>query len=133
MTSLELPADQTLRLYAQDQVLFASDRRWLHPLFDLEAFFAESGTSPQGTRLVDRVTGRAAAFLMARLGLPSLQTGLLSRLAIPVLERHGIAWEAQQVVDRITCATEQELQFIEDPEQAYALLQVRRQRALTRP
>ena len=67
---LDLPEPLTLRLYAGAEVLFSSDRHWLHPLFELEAFFAQGGPDPAGTRLVDRITGRAAAFLVARLGIP---------------------------------------------------------------
>jgi zinc transport system ATP-binding protein len=123
----------TLKLLRGETVLFTSERHWLHPLFDLEAFLGEGGGSPDGTLLVDRITGRAAACLMARMGLPRLHTGLLSRLAIPILERHGIAFQAQELVERIACATETQLEFIEDLETAYGLLQARRDRALPRP
>jgi zinc transport system ATP-binding protein len=129
---LELPAPLTLRLYSAETVLFASDRHWLHPLFDLEAWLAQEGRDVAGTRLVDRVTGRAAAFLVARLGIPELRTGLLSRRAIPVLERHGIAYTALETVDRIACATEDQLLTVEDGATAYGLLQERRLRASQR-
>jgi zinc transport system ATP-binding protein len=126
---LELPAPLTLRLLSAETVLFASERHWLHPLFDLEAWLAQEGRSAVGTRLVDRVTGRAAAFLVARLGIPELRTGLLSRRAIPVLERHGIAYTALETVDRIACATEDQLLNIEDDTVAYRLLLARKHRA----
>ena len=87
---LELPAPLTLRLYRGTEVLFSSEKHWLHPLFDLEAFFPRSGQDPAGTRLVDRITGRAAAFLVVRLGIRDLDTRVLSRRAIPVLEAHGV-------------------------------------------
>jgi hypothetical protein len=124
----ELPEPLTLRLYRGEQVLFASEGRWLHPLFELEAVFA-GGVDPAGTRILDRVTGRAAAFLVARLGVPSLRTRVLSRRAVPVLERYGIAYEALQIVDQIACATEELLGEIDDLESAYALLAERRRRA----
>ena len=82
---LHLPAPLTLRLFDGDGVIFSSERHWLHPLFDLEAFFAQGGQDPTRTRLVDRITGRAAAFLVARLGIPELHTLILSRRAIPIL------------------------------------------------
>ena len=127
--AFELPAPLTLRLYRQEAVLFSSEKHWLHPLFDLEAFLAK-GHDPAGTLLVDRITGRAAAFLMARLGLPRLHTGILSRRAIPVLEQYGIAFQAGAIVDQIACATEEELGGVEDLDTAYGLLEARRNRAM---
>ena len=127
----ELPEPLTLRLFQGDEVLFSSSGRWLHPLFELEEVFA-GGLDPAGTRLQDRITGRAAAFLVVRLGIPRLHTRLLSRCAIPVLERFGVDYHGLQLVDRVACATEELLGGIEDPEAAYDLLAERRRRALAR-
>jgi hypothetical protein len=123
-----LPAPLTLRLYAGDEVIFSSDRHWLHPLFELEAFFAQSGQEPARTRLVDRITGRAAAFLVARLGIPELHSLLLSRRAIPVLERYGIRYRGDELVDRVACSTEDLLADTQELEAAWSLLQERRYR-----
>lgn len=127
---LHLPAPLTLQLYAGTEVIFSSERHWLHPLFDLEAFFAENTRDPARTRLVDRITGRAAAFLVARLGIKELHTLVLSRRAIPVLEQHAIQYRCGDVIDRVACATEDLLADIQDPEAAWPLLQARRARAL---
>jgi zinc transport system ATP-binding protein len=124
----QLPAPLTLRLYAGDEVIFSSDRHWLHPLFELEAFFAQNGQDPARTRLVDRITGRAAAFLVARLGIPELHSLLLSRRAIPVLERYGIRYRGDELVDQIACATEELLADTLELETAWSLLQERRYR-----
>lgn len=123
-----LPAPLTLRLYAREEVIFSSDRHWLHPLFELEAFFTQSGQDPARTRLVDRITGRAAAFLVARLGIPELHSLLLSRRAIPVLERHGIRYSCDELVDQIACATEELLADTLELETAWSMLQERRYR-----
>jgi zinc transport system ATP-binding protein len=125
-----LPAPLTLRLYAGSEVLFASDGHWLHPLFELETYFARSGQDPARTRLVDRITGRAAAFLVARLGIPELHSLLLSRRALPVLERHGIRYRCDELVDQVACATEELLADTLEPEAAWSLLQARRSRTL---
>ncbi len=125
-----LPAPLTLRLYAGDEVIFSSDRHWLHPLFDLDAFFAQSGQDPARTRLVDRITGRAAAFLMARLRIPELHSQLLSRRAIPILERCDIHYSCDELVDQIACATEELLADTHELEAAWSLLQERRFRTL---
>ena len=121
----DLPEPLTLRLYQGPEVVFASEKHWLHPLFELEAVFA-AGCDPRQTWLLDRITGRAAAFLVARLGIPSLRTRILSRRAIPVLERFGVAYQCLQTIDQVACATEDLLQDTEDLEAAYALLQARR-------
>ena len=128
----ELPAPLTLRLYAGTEVLFSSEKHWLHPLFDLEAFFRASGEDPARTCLVDRITGRAAAFLMVRMGIPELRTLVLSRLAIPVLEQAGVRYHCGEEIARVQCATEDLLAGVQDPEAAHALLQERRARALAR-
>lgn len=125
----ELPAPLTLGLYAGAELVFSSDKHWLHPLFDLEGFLPRSGRDPARTRLVDRITGRAAAFLVVRLGIRDLRTGLLSRRAVPVLERYGVRYRSLELVDRVLCATEDLLADIQDPEAAWSLLQERRARA----
>jgi len=130
--ALDLPASLTLCLYAGNERVFASASHWLHPLFELESFFARSGQDPRRTRLVDRVTGRAAALLVARMGIPDLHTLVLSRRAIPVLARHGIQCRYRDRVDRIACVTEDLLADTEDPATAWSLLQERRAQAEAR-
>ena len=127
---LDLPAPLTLCLYQGAERIFSSDKHWLHPLFDLEAFFAGSGVAPADTRLVDRITGRAAAFLVVRLGIRELRSLLLSRRAVPVLEQHGVHYGWREQVDRVQCTTEDLLAAIQDPEAAWRLLRQRRDRAL---
>ena len=126
---LDLPAPLTLRLYQGTRVVFSSEKHWLHPLFDLDDFFAQSGRDPALTCLVDRVTGRAAAFLVARLGIRNLQTLVLSRRARPVLEQFGIQCRCREEIDRVACATEDLLAETLDLDAAWALLQERRSRA----
>ena len=112
-------------------MIFSSEKHWLHPLFDLETFLSESAQDPARTRLVDRITGRAAAFLVARLGIPELHTRILSRRAIPVLEQFAIQYRCGEVIDKVACATEDLLADIQDLEAAWSLLRERRARALT--
>ena len=124
-----LPAPLTLCLFSGDETIFSSEKRWLHPLFDLEAFFTQGGHDPAKTRLVDRITGRAAAMLVARLGIPELHTPILSRRAIPILARHGIHYRFRELVDRVACTTEDLLAETQDLEAAWLLLQERRSRS----
>lgn len=126
-----LPAPLTLQLQLGGAVVFSSEQHWLHPLFELETFLAR-GCDLTDALLVDRVTGRAAAFLVARLGIRRLHTGVLSRLAIPILDHQGIEYRCAEKIERLSCATETLLSGIHDPEQAYALLKERRERTLSR-
>ena len=50
---------------------------------------------------------------------------MLSRLGEAVLQRHGIAYTYEQLVDRIHCQTEELLATVEDPEEAYQLVKAR--------
>jgi hypothetical protein len=115
----------TLLLLEGDRVRFSSERHWLHPLFDLAEALGSGQVRGEGCRLVDRVTGRAAAFLVARMGLRELETRVLSRKAMPVLEAHGVACRYGELVDRIPCATEDLLEDVLDPEVAWNVLQAR--------
>jgi hypothetical protein len=124
----DLPAGVTCQYRVGDRVLFASGRRWLHPLFDLGDHLGAAKADPQGL-LVDTIIGRGAAFLIARLGLANVRTRLVSRLAIPVLDAHGVAWSAGAEVERVLCATEAELADVTDVEEACRLLARRRERA----
>jgi zinc transport system ATP-binding protein len=130
-TSLEpeyvLPDPLTLRLHRGGQVLFSSEKHWLHPLFELEEVLIRIG-DPTGLLVADRITGRAAAFLLARLGIRRLRTGLLSHAAIPVLDGQGIEYRCAELIEKVSCSTETLLAGIQDPETAYALVRERWER-----
>jgi Domain of unknown function (DUF1893) len=126
---LGLPAHLTLQLFEGDEAIFSSGKHWLLPLFDLDEFFDQSGHDPARTRLVDRVTGRAAALMVARLGIPELHTLLLSRRAIPVLEQHGIRYGCRELVDQILCTTETLFDQDQDLDAVWSHLQERRLQA----
>lgn len=49
----------------------------------------------------DRVCGRAAAFLYAKLGVKRLYSGTLSKPAAAVLEKYGIEYSYTELVDYI--------------------------------
>ena len=126
---LGLPAHLTLQLFEGDEVIFSSGKHWLLPLFDLEEFFAQGGLDPARTLLVDRVTGRAAALMVARLGIKELHTLVLSRRALPVLEQHGIRGTCRELVDHILCTTETLFDQDQDLDAVWSHLQERRLRA----
>jgi hypothetical protein len=59
------------------------------------------------------------------MGFQTIKAGVLSRLGEAVLQRHGIAYTSEQLVDRIHCQTEELLATVEDPEEAYQLVKAR--------
>ena len=122
MTTVQEP---TLTVLYEGSPIFTSHGKWLHPLFELEAYLAEHPIQPEDLILQDKIIGKAAALLIYRLGFRTVKAGILSRLGEAVLQRYGIAYTYEQLVDRIHCQTEELLATLEDPEEAYRLVKVR--------
>ena len=122
MTTAQEP---TLTVLHDGTPIFTSHGKWLHPLFELEAYLADHPIQPAHLILQDKIIGKAAALLIHRLGFRTVKAGILSRLGEAVLQRHGIAYTYEQLVDRIHCQTEELLATVEDPEEAYRLVKVR--------
>ncbi|MFP4510676.1 MAG: DUF1893 domain-containing protein [Spirochaetaceae bacterium] len=114
-----------LRLECGGQTVYSSDGSWLHPLLNLTAFLSGRTIDTAGCVLHDKIVGRAAALLMVRLGIQSVQADVISRRAIPVFGAHGVAWQGDTVVDRIDCRTEDILADEHDPESAYRIIRER--------
>jgi hypothetical protein len=117
--------EPTLTVFHNSTPIFTSYGTWLHPLFELEAYIAEHPIQPENLLLQDKIIGKAAALLIHRLGFRIVKAGILSRLGEAVLQRHGMAYTYEQLVDRIHCQTEELLATVEDSEEAYQLVKVR--------
>jgi hypothetical protein len=117
--------DPTLTVLHEGTPIFTSHGNWLHPLLELEAYLAEHPIQPENLILQDKIIGKAAALLIHRLGFRTVKAGVLSRLGEAVLQRHGITYTYEQLVDRIQCQTEELLATVEDPDEAYRLVRVR--------
>ena len=117
--------EPTLTVFRNGTLIFTSNGTWLHPLFELEAYLAAHPIQPENLLLQDKIIGKAAALLIHRLGFRTVKAGLLSRRGEAVLQRHGIAYTSEQLVDRIHCQTEELLAMVEDPEEAYQLVKAR--------
>src|SRR5947199_8771695 len=122
MTTAQAP---TLTVLQDGTPIFTSHSKWLHPLFELEAYLAEHAFEPAQLLLQDKIIGKAVALLIHRLKFRTVQAGVLSRLGGAVLQRHGMAYTYEQMVDRIYCQTEELLATVEEPEEAYQLVKVR--------
>ena len=117
--------EHTLEVFAGETLIFCSDGKWLYPLFELEDFLATANYEPATLTLCDKITGKAAALLVIRLGIRDVRSGIMSKLGIEALEMHGIHYEYGELVDRIDCATEELLVNECDPEKAYIMLKKR--------
>ncbi len=135
-----LPEGITLRLYQRQgaderawPVLFESSKKWLHPLFELQEFLAaRPEIARESLFLRDRVIGLAAAHLILSMGIRQVKTDLASQPALALLKGQGVATEAIQTVDAISCITEALLKGKADPQEIHHLLAERRAKALAR-
>jgi hypothetical protein len=114
--------EATLELYRDSTLLFQSAGKWLYPLFELEDFLASAGLEPASLTVRDKIVGRAAALLLARLGLRRIQAGVLSVLGREVLDRFQAQYSWDTQVDRILCETEEILAKVIDPAEAYQIV-----------
>ena len=117
--------EPTLTVLYEGSPIFTSYGKWLHPLFELEDYLAEHAFQPENLLLRDKIIGKAAALLIHRLGFRIVKAGILSRLGEAVLQRHGMAYSYEQLVERIHCQTEELLATVEDPEEGYQLVKAR--------
>jgi Domain of unknown function (DUF1893) len=125
MQAMTTAQEPTLTVLQDGTPIFTSHGTWLHPLFELEAYLADHTFQPDTLILQDKIIGKAAALLIHRLGFRIVEAGILSRLGEAVLQRHGIAYTYEQLVERIHCQTEELLATVEDSEEAYQLVKVR--------
>lgn len=117
--------EPTLTVLRDGIPIFTSYGKWLHPLFELEDYLADHPISPEGLILQDKIIGKAAALLIHRLGFRTIKVGILSKPGEAVLQRQGIAYTYEQLVDRIHCQTEALLAEVEESEEAYHMLKAR--------
>ncbi|MGQ9561152.1 MAG: DUF1893 domain-containing protein [Candidatus Oleimicrobiaceae bacterium] len=117
----------SLEVYQGECLVFASDSKWLYPLFELERFLKAQGLEPASLLVHDKIVGRAAALLLVRLGIQQVAADLLSKMGQEVLERFHVRYEFRTLVERVFCKTEELLAGEFDPEKAYLVLAERAQ------
>lgn len=117
--------EYTLTVRRKGETLFQSGGKWLHPLLDLEEAIHRNGWNPEELDLEDKIVGKAAAFLIVRMGIPRVYAHLLSDLAVEVFQRHGVRFRWDERKPRIACQTEQILATIDDPEEAALVIRRR--------
>ena len=119
---LPMMTTPSMQVLLDGQVLYSSDGKWLYPLFDLEEYLEEYPDLLRNATVWDKVIGKAAALLILRMGGNRVHGVLMSELAAEVLEKAGVAYSFDSLVPRIDCQTEEILEDIVDPDEAYKLL-----------
>lgn len=98
--------DWSLVVKYKGEEIFTSRGKWLYPLFELEDLFKEKDYPREELEVIEKVSGQAAAFLIARLGIKKCHIKLISEKAIPVFKQYGIAITYDEKVPLIQCRTE---------------------------
>lgn len=113
----------SLMVYKNGVLIFASSLKGIRP--HLEAI-NELGPELEGTLMVDKILGRAAAFLMIYSKADEAIAAVVSTPGKMVLEKYGIKCSYQTEVPHIKmengviyCPFESMVQGIEDPVDAY--------------
>lgn len=112
---------------AKGDRLFTSTLRGIRPLLDL----IESGEDFSGG-IADKIVGRAAALLYARLGIAEVYAGVLGEGGLAVLREHNIAAQFGTLAERIInragtdiCPMERASADISNPDEAFFALKKR--------
>lgn len=98
--------EQSLIITLGSNEIFSSHSKWLYPLFELEDFFKSNSFNVDDLLLTDKIAGKAAAFLIVRLGFKKVHIHIISEGAITVFQKYGINLSYDQLVPRIQCKTE---------------------------
>ncbi len=120
-----LGSSDTLRVYRDDRLLFASGEGRLLPLVEYIDRFAPY---ERGVTVCDRVVGNAAALLLKKIDCRQVYSSLGSQLAAGTLSRYGIRYHFNETAPHIQnqsgddmCPMEK-LSLGKEPEEFYRVL-----------
>lgn len=128
-----LPQNTSLQVFNNDQLIFQSSGKWLHPLFEFEDFL-KSYTGPKDQLAShDTTIGKAAAVLSIRAGIKKINAELLSENALIYIKEvnESLSPENQiqikwtNLIPKLMCATENQLENLHDSDEMYFLLRQR--------
>ena len=121
----KLAQNHALVVAYNDGTVRTYDDKGIKPLFRHIAGYGDF----KDAFVFDKVTGKGSALILAYGGAENLYTGILSKEAVPILERYNINYTAEKVVDFIfnndwddTCPVEKTVDDIDDPQEAYRIL-----------
>lgn len=123
----ELPEGISLQVFNNDVLIFSSREKWLHPLFEFENFLKTYNGPKDDLRSHDSAIGKAAAVLSVRLGIKKINAELLSQNAKNFIEsqKKPVQLDYKNLVPKLMCATENQLEKLTDIDEMYFLLRQR--------
>lgn len=121
-----LDEQQLTCAFVLDDAVYISGERGVKPLLD--CYYAKN--MPAGFSAADKVVGKAAAFMYVLLGVKEVYVQVLSRPALEVLQKFGIAVTYGELVDAIKnrtgtgfCPMETAVLAIEEPAEALSAIE----------
>lgn len=120
--------EATFEVYLNDRLIFYSNGKWLHPLFDFEEFLLKENLDPATLFVKDKIVGKAAALLLVKFDIRHVHAGVLSEPGKRVMEDYNVSFSFDRLVKRISCKTEELLVLIDDLYEAYLMLKERAHR-----
>jgi ABC-type Mn2+/Zn2+ transport system ATPase subunit len=120
-----LPEGVTLAAFSGSEMIFKNGGAWLNPLFALESFLSTWEGDRSNLALHDTAAGKAAAILMARMGVGRVHINVISDLAVEVYNHYGIEASWERKIERLACKTEELLSTMTDEDEMYRLLKRR--------
>ena len=120
-----LTGNNTLCVYEDGKLIFASDKDRLLPLMEYIDKFA---SNHRAVVIFDKIMGRAAALLCIKASCRGVYSPLGSKLAVEVLDEHGIEHHLSQIVPYIQKPNQEDmcpmekLSLDKEPEEFYQLI-----------
>lgn len=129
----DLPSGISLQVFNNEELIFSSEKKWLHPLFELENFLKNFAGEKNNLSSHDSAIGKAAAVLSIRLGIKRIHAELISEIAKNFIEEYNknhpeteqVQFSYKTLVPKLMCATENQLENMSDINEMYFLLRQR--------
>ena len=121
----KLPEGITLQVFNHDTLIFSDSGRWLTPLFAFETFLLSYEGDRDCLSAHDTAAGKAAAVLMAKMGIKRAHINLLSSLALGYYQKQGIEISYETQIEKLACKTESLLEPMTEDLEMYRILRTR--------
>lgn len=117
--------EESLIVKKGENIIFSSHGKWLYPLFELEDFLVKKKLPINELCLHDKIAGKAAAFLIMRLGFKTVHIIIASQGAVDIFQRFNIDFTYEKLVPEIQCKTEEIVKGDETPDEVWQMLRRR--------